>query len=256
MIDYHNHILPNIDDGARDFDEALMMIEKAYSGGITHIISTVHFNHPQIKVSKDYNYLLSLAKELEDRAKAIDISIKITPSAEVYFNDQILESINNPIVRFREKYILIEFDPQILPKNFSNVLYEIQLNGLKVIIAHPERYRNIQNEINIIKQWKNKDVLIQVNAGSILGYNGLKIKKTAMDIIFMGYCDIIGSDAHNLSTRPFCLEKAYKKIEVLCGKNTVEILKYNAEAIVENKLLKQTPKASKSFFRMLKSLVK
>ena len=257
MIDYHNHILPNIDDGASNFDEALSMIQKSHLEGTSHIISTVHFNHPQMKkVSKDYNYLCSVAKELEDRAKMIGVPIKITPSAEVYYNDKILDSINNPLVRFQDKYILIELDTQILPIDFSEKIYEIQLAGLKVIIAHPERYRNIQNSMNLVKRWRDRDILLQLNAGSILGHYGFKVQKIAMDIIYGGHCDLIGSDAHNFSTRPFCLKKAYNKIEVLCGKNIVKILKSNAEAIACNKTLNKTPAVSMSYLRMLKSLVK
>ena len=68
MIDFHNHIIPGVDDGAKSFDTAISMVKKAYNDGTRTIISTIHFQHPTIPfVDLEYYHILSLAKKLKKR---------------------------------------------------------------------------------------------------------------------------------------------------------------------------------------------
>ena len=72
--------------------------------------------------------------------------------------------------------MLIEFNPQLLPNDLANNFFSLQVSGITPIVAHPERYRNIQINIDLAKKWKEKDYLLQVNAGSILGNYGPRVK--------------------------------------------------------------------------------
>jgi len=252
MIDFHNHVLPNLDDGAKNFDVALAMIKKAYSEGTTHIVSTVHFQHPQmLDINTDYKYLCSVAQELEKKAKEKNMPIKITPSAEVYFSTNLDELVDNPTVILNQSYMLVEFSPQLLPHNLSEVIYKIQIKGITPIIAHPERYRNIQRNYKIAKRWKEKDYILQINAGSILGLSGPRIQKTALTLLENGLCHLVGSDAHNQHKRPICLIDAYNFIEKKFDNEYVELLKENAEILFNNKQIiniKSRLKNESSFF--------
>ena len=92
MIDFHNHIIPNLDDGPKSLENSLAMIQKAYSDGFSTIVNTVHLDHPSVHVSKEQilKYHI-LSKNLEKECRKINIPITIIPCAEVYFSEKTYE---------------------------------------------------------------------------------------------------------------------------------------------------------------------
>ena len=259
MIDFHNHIIPGVDDGARSFDTAMSMVKKAYDDGTRTIISTVHFQHPTIPaVDFEYYHILSLAKKIEEKAIRQNCPIKIVPSAEVYYSSDLKKLLDNELVILNDKFMLIEFNPQLLPNDLASNFFSLQVSGITPIVAHPERYRNIQINIETAKTWKNKDYLLQVNAGSLLGNYGTKVKKTAFKLIENGLCHFVGSDAHDENRRPFCLKDSYNIIEKISSKEYVDLLKNNSKSLMESKeILNFKPKkAGGKFFGGLSNLFK
>jgi protein-tyrosine phosphatase len=107
------------------------------------------------------------------------------------------------------------------------------MSGVTPIIAHPERYRLVQNNFNIINEWLNFGCIIQVSAGSILGRMGKDIEKTALKIINNNQCQILGSDAHNNMNRNFLLKDAYNFIEKIIGKSAIKLVLDNPKAVLE-----------------------
>lgn len=259
MIDFHNHVIPGVDDGAKSFDTAMSMVKKAYNDGTRTIISTVHFQHPTIPfVDLEYYHILSLAKKIEEKAIRENCPIKIIPSAEVYYSSDLKKLLNNELVIINDQFMLIEFNPQLLPKDLASNFFSLQVSGITPIVAHPERYRNIQINIDIAKKWKEKDYLLQVNAGSILGNYGPKVKKTALRLVENGLCHFVGSDAHDQNRRPFCLKESYKIIEKITNKEYVDLLKNNSESLIKSKeiLNFQPKKVGSNFFGRISDLFK
>ena len=258
MIDFHNHVLANVDDGPKSLDESIDMLKTAAKQGITDIINTVHFQHPKMQNKNvEYEYLKSKVSELQlilDREK---IKIIIHLSAEVFYLPNLLEISTNPLTTIGSgKYMLIEFKTNIFPTDFENQFYELQSNGITPIIAHPERYKFIQKEVNILKIWIERDYVIQIDAGSILGQFGKNIQKVALEMIKNGFIHLIGSDAHNNKNRNFCIKEAYeqldkydKKVVEKLKNNTINILKgRKIEKIdIENKRINMTSKLFKLF---------
>ena len=91
------------------------------------------------------------------------------------------------------------------------------MNGITPIIAHPERYKMVQNDLNIIFDWINAGCIIQVDSGSVLGFLGKKAKETSLAIIGENCCHVLASDAHNDTNRNFCIKESYEIAKNIIG---------------------------------------
>ena len=110
MIDFHNHVLPDVDDGPSTLEISMNMLREAFKQGITEIINTVHFQHPKMyNKNFEYNYLKNKTKELQTHIDNENINIKIHLSAEVFYLPNLVEISNNPLVTVgRKKYMLMK----------------------------------------------------------------------------------------------------------------------------------------------------
>lgn len=218
MIDFHNHIIPKIDDGSKNLDMSIKMIRKASSEGTKTIINTVHFQHPTIKtIENNYGIVNDQKIKLEEAIAKNNIDMEILSFAEVYYAPNLHRLIDNELLIIKEKYMLIEFDPLFIPENHEDILYKLQLRGITPIIAHPERYRAIQNNIENAKRWIELGYFLQINSGSIIGKFGKPIMNTSLSLMKKGYCHLIGSDAHNDKNRNFLLKDALELTEKKFG---------------------------------------
>ena len=240
MIDFHNHVIPAVDDGSKSLEMSLEMLQEAENQGITDVVSTIHFQHPKMdNKSTEYLFIKEKCEELQELLDVNKINIKIHIGAEVFYLPNLKEILDNPLVTIggNRKYMLIEFQTKILPPNYISELHRLAQSGITPIIAHPERYVPIQENINLCKDWISRGYVLQADAGSIIGHFGKKCKLTVMELIELGYIQIIGSDAHNNRVRNFCLKPAYDKIERLFGVQIVEKLKNNSNLLLDGKNL-------------------
>ena len=124
MIDFHNHILPGVDDGARTMEESLSMLGYAQEMGITDVVNTIHLQHPRMDGKNvDYNYVCSVKDELKIEMNKKNININIHLGAEVFFDFNLLELSKNKLANFGNgKYMLIEFQSNFFPPYFDNHL--------------------------------------------------------------------------------------------------------------------------------------
>lgn len=202
MIDIHCHILPEIDDGARDLETAIRMCHMAEMNGIKHIVATPHTN-----TVDNIDYFLRLRDErlrtLRESIEKRGINVNLYPGAEVFVDDDIFFA--NDLKRLAingSRYILIEF-------NFRNVhirkiydyLNEIINMGLVPIIAHPERYEFFQFDYDAVNSLAKNGVIFQINATSLASLDGLQEFELAYSMAYNGLASLIGTDAHSLSHR-------------------------------------------------------
>tara|TARA_Y100001970_G_scaffold168897_1_gene206526 strand:+ start:3476 stop:4270 length:795 start_codon:yes stop_codon:yes gene_type:complete len=238
MIDFHNHILPGVDDGAKTMEESIDMLLHAQNQGITDVVNTVHFQHPKMEgKNSDFDFISSVKDELMEEMYKKKININIHLGSEVFFNFNLLDILDNPLVTFcNGKYMLIEFQTFIMPKGYEKHLYELKMSGVTPIIAHPERYKPVQKDINIIKKLINSGCLMQVDAGSLLGHFGAACKLTSELMFKSNMAHIIGSDAHSRGKRNFCLKDSInhlKKIEI--NSTILDSLLNNPHKIISGK---------------------
>lgn len=184
MWDFHTHILPGIDDGAENFDEAISMIEELRGLGFEGVVATPHANPMYIP---DRKRLKDLRDDLQGRTgfpiligyeTAMDVLLIEDPT---YFA---IEGTNMILVE------LPWFDESF---DYRGLLMGLLKRGLRPILAHPERHSHI--DMGALEDIKSMGVLIQVNVKSILGAYGESVRRKALQ--FFPLSDIVGSDAHS-----------------------------------------------------------
>ncbi len=240
MIDFHNHILPNVDDGSKSMNMTIEMLLEAHAQGITDVVNTVHFQHPkfggkEISFKLIRNKTLMLQNELKKRR----IPIKIHIGAEVFYLPNLLSLKDKPLTTFGNgKYMLIEFQTNHIPDKHRETLFNLKMKGVTPIIAHPERYHSVQKDINLVYDWLNAGCIIQVDAGSLLGLMGKSALQASQVILKQHWCQVIGSDAHDNKKRNFVLNDGLNISKKLVGNVANNYVFDHPKAILEGKAIK------------------
>ena len=213
MIDIHCHILPGIDDGSKDLDTSIQMLNTAVETGTKKCIATPHYYWGQFE--NNYISVTNHVKKLNSEAALRNIPIEIFPGQEVFVDKHTLDLCKRGIIRGlnHTKYILIEFPIDVLPSDAFDLIYELKILGAKPIIAHPERYVYIINKTSTINRFIEEECLFQINSSSIMGLFGPEVKKTALTLIENGICQFIASDAHSTGRRNADMTKALSIIK-------------------------------------------
>ena len=237
MVDTHNHILFDIDDGCRNIEESITLLRKMEELGFNKIILTPHYikGTNLIANNNEKEYKLN---QLKEKIKENKINIELYLGNEIFITDNIIELLKNDNVSSinNSSYVLIElpFENEII--GLSDILYELRYNKLIPIIAHPERYTYFQNDISKIESLRDEGILFQVNYSSILGFYGKKAKKTMKYLLKNGYVDFFGTDIHRTS-KTYVLDK-FKKIEKkitrIIGKDEYKEIVKNGKRIINN----------------------
>jgi len=257
MIDFHNHIIPNLDDGSKSVEMSISMLKEAQAQGITDVINTVHYQHPKLYAKNtSYDFVINEVRKMQDIANSNNIDIKIHAASEVFFQFNLTKILDNPITTIGNgKYMLIEFNTLSFPKGYEEELFKLQLNGITPIIAHPERYRGVHINIDVVKKWIERGYLIQIDCASILGGFGKNAKNTAIKLLENGLCHLIGSDAHNDKKRNFLLKTTIEKCISIIGSESTNIILSNSKCILDGEDC-QTYKYQKTKRKLFRSFLK
>ena len=236
MIDFHSHIIPNIDDGSRSVEETFNLLQEAQEVGFDGIVLTSHYIE---------NYYETNAPERDIWVKAISDNLKIKGletnlflGNEIYISDNMMNlliegkasTINN------SSYVLFEMPMNTEPMNLYDVIYSLEENKLIPVLAHPERYSFVQKEPELVYDLIQKGVLMQSNYGSILGQYGEKAKFTVKKFLESDMVHFLGSDVHRPKTIYPKIPQALEEIEKIIGKEKLEKLTtINPKLALENK---------------------
>lgn len=223
FIDIHSHLLPGIDDGAKDLNNSIELIQKMSSYGIKNFITTPHIlgdlypNTPEIINSK----LTEVKNELVKRG-ITDIAIKA--AAEYMLDEEfsiILEKEN--ILTLKDNLVLVEMSYFSPPNNLFDILFQLGLKGYKPVLAHPERYNSYHKNFRVFQKLKNAGCLFQLNLLSLTENYGKEVQKTAERLLKENMYDFVGTDTHNLnhldSLKKISTKNNLPKIEKLMQNN-------------------------------------
>lgn len=254
MIDIHSHILPGIDDGAKNKEISRKLIELAKKTGTTDIIATPH----TLSASSYDKPKWSMIEELVKEAKQEGINIYTGAELEVNWDIQeLIKKDSSEYCLANSRYLLAELPSQTMPNYVDEFFYELQMKDKTVIIAHPERHPILQKNPDILYKWVKKGILLQCNAGSFTGFFGSNVKNFAQSLLRHDLVHFIGSDAHNLQKRTTDIRPLREEIIKIIGeKKTKEIFEINPQYILEDKEFNaDEPKAfereKKSFLKRL-----
>lgn len=231
MIDIHAHILPAVDDGAKDDTESQLMLQDAICEGIHTIVATPHY---QPRFLNEKATILKKVELLQQMAVQKQLDINILPGQEIRIYGQLLEDFEaGKLLSLADSnYILIEFPFHDIPHYTERLFYDIGLQGLIPIIAHPERntafLKNPEKLYNLV----TKGALAQLTSSSIAGFFGKEVQKFSEQLIEANLVHMVASDAHNTTNRKFNLSEAYEQIMKKYGASYVSYFEKNAHAVV------------------------
>jgi protein-tyrosine phosphatase len=230
MIDVHSHIIHGVDDGPSSIEESLRMVEVAEKLGIRTIIATPHFHENIFGMERvEENY-----QELLYKSKAYEVDLK--KGFEVF-----VDPSNSIITRSRKKltlnqtgHILIEFPLNANPVYCLDAIKNLQLENILPVIAHPERNREFQKKFGSLVNFIKSRCMIQIDAASIAGIYGIRVKEFARELIKMNFADIVASNAHYALDYSEWYLEAYKNVVQWVGLESAYKLFYsNAKKILD-----------------------
>lgn len=209
LIDFHTHILPNVDDGSKNVDTSVKMIELLAKQKVKTVVATPHFNANKKSISDFLEERNASYNELSNVLPTYAPDILLGAEVEYYEGISRLDSISKLRIE-KSNLLLIEMPLSMWSEYVLKEILELSCSsGITVVIAHLERYMKFQTTQTLECLRKN-GVLMQVNADY---FNGFFTKNKASSLLINGMVHFIGSDCHDLKKRAPNISKAYKTIE-------------------------------------------
>ena len=236
MIDFHAHILPNIDDGSTSMEESINLIKEAEQAGFTGIISTSHYlqNYYECDEKERRRILAELANQVKVADAEAEMP-KLYLGSEIYISTDIVELLKEGKASTINgtNYVLFELPMNSKPLFAKEVVYKLIENGYNPIIAHPERYSYVKENIEFVRELKNMGALFQSNYGSVIGMYGGSAKKTLKKLLKEDLISFLGSDVHAVGQIYPKVPKILRKLEKwISPEKLKELTTLNAEEIL------------------------
>lgn len=215
MIDLHCHILPAIDDGAADMAEALALLRLAQQQGISHMVATPHVQSGYYDNS--VTVITEALQGLRQAAAEAGIDIQLAAAAELRVEPQLIQLAERKALPLLGHYqndmlLLLEFPHSHIPPGSDKLIKYLARLGYRIMVAHPERNRELQQDPTKINQLKRLDCLFQLTAASVLGVMGDKPMQLARQYLNDGIFTVVATDCHSLKRRPPQLLQAKEQI--------------------------------------------
>lgn len=254
IVDLHCHILPGIDDGAKQLNDSLAMARMAVEQGITHMLCTPHHNNN--KYNNPADQVIANVKNLQDELERLEIPLLLYEGQEVRIGGNILEQIESNELLFADlynRYLLIELPTNELPAYTAPLFRTLIERGHIPILVHPERNSKLIEEPNKLLPFLEMGVLTQLTAPSYVGVFGKKIQQTAKQMVANNLVYMVASDAHNIQKRGFFMQKAYQSMVKDVGSEQVYAMQQMARDVlngdqVERPKFQAVKKRKFSFF--------
>ena len=194
--DIHSHFIPGIDDGSPDMETSILLIKKMQELGYSKVITTPHVMSDFYKNSSE-TILKGLAA-VRSELKLQNINMDINAAAEYYLDFDFEQKIGKEkFLTFGDNYILVELSFMQVPNNLFDIVFKLQMEGYKVVLAHPERYGyyNQEDYDSLII----RGVLLQINLLSLIGYYSPQIQQKTKELIAKNQVSFVGTDCHNMN---------------------------------------------------------
>jgi len=196
-VDMHSHLLPGIDDGLQKTEDTVSFMKELYQLGYKkfictpHVMGGVHANSP--------GTILPVLSMVKDALKQNGIPVDIEAAAEYMIDHEFEQSIvkKDPLLIFAKKYILVEMSYVAASPFLNQVIFNLQLEGLQPVLAHPERYNYYHSKFSNYEKIKDRGCLFQVNILSLSGYYGKQVKAIAEKLLKAKMVEFVGTDMHH-----------------------------------------------------------
>lgn len=234
MIDLHCHILPDVDDGAPDFDTAVAMAKILADAGFTQVAASPHYGE-----GPGGDVLPALAAErrqaLQERLQAEGVDLQLLPNAEHHVTPQLFTRLREGQgvpVGGSGAWLLVELPWQAIPRP-EDVLFRVQLAGYRLLLAHPERYSYL--DVDAVQRLVDRGVRMQLELGSFVGVYGERAHKRAMALMKDGLGHVLATDLHRPKQAEIWLAEALAFVRKRFGSDALGLaLQRNPQAIFNN----------------------
>ncbi len=195
--DMHSHLIPGIDDGAKDMEDSLQLIRGLIDLGYRKLITTPHIlvdYYPNTPTTIGNGY-----DAVQMELKRLGITVEFRAAAEYLLDDHFITLLESgqPLLTLKDKMVLIELSFAVPAINLKEILFQAQLKGYQPVLAHPERYLYFGANKGWYEQLKDAGCLFQLNLLSIKGYYGKGSLELAQYLIKKKYVDLLGTDLHH-----------------------------------------------------------
>lgn len=233
MVDIHCHILPGVDDGARNFSETETMLRIAYKEGIRTIFATPHTSEGMTE--EEWQRRKEIFARTRQLAGMIGEDFRIVLGAEILYTSGIIRELKDGRIRTMNgsPFVLIEFPLYVDFSYIRQAVQDLKGAGYRPMLAHVERYPALADVENI-GYLIEMGAYIQVNASSVTGKSGWKVKRYIKRLLKNEYIHFIGTDAHGKQHRRPLMKECAAYIEKkagrqyrnrVCGGNAKEIIR-------------------------------
>lgn len=246
MIDLHAHILPGLDDGAADLDEALAMADLALADGITTVVATPHHDaaEPDLPALALAGWT-AFRRALLARGLALDVllgfELLLTPALAA------LGARARDLGLNASRYLLVELPPGPVPPYLLDTIFRLQGHGLRPILAHAERYPAVAD---LAADLVGRGLLLQINGDSLLGTHGREVRRRTERLVAAGQAHFLCSDTHSPRRRAPRLAEAAAAASRLVGPAAADALVHaNPAAVLADIDLPPMPPIRRRFAR-------
>lgn len=236
MIDIHCHFLPNIDDGSKSWEETMEMARIAVSDGVTGAVMTPHWIQGTTWQPAPET-VISLVAEMNRRLRAEGIDFTAYPGMEIGIIPDLPRVLSDgKILPLAEgEFVLIEIPFYSLPMGLEDVIFGIETQGKKAVMAHPERNREFQSSPRRILDFINMGALVQITAGSLTGGFGDSAKKCSVELAKLGAVHFVASDAHSTRHRNPIVSDGLSVLKKAVGQEGVDTVVANTYEVLRGR---------------------
>jgi len=222
MYDLHCHILPGIDDGPADWSGSLAIARALVAEGVTCVAATPH--GPGSSQSRIYlpSRLRDLVVQLREYLQRAKLGLQVVLGTEMVVASDLTERLRQgDLLGYgTSRPVLLETPAHIVIEHLQRSIFDLQLAGHRVILAHPERTRVFQDNPNLLIPLIERGVVVQITAASLVGWHGQRLQDITTQMVYHNLAQIIASDAHApTGARAPAMREAFQVATQLVGEH-------------------------------------
>ena len=242
MIDLHSHILPGLDDGSSDLKMSLDMARMAVADGIAamactpHILPGLYDNSP--------SDIRKRTQKFQQKLLEAQIPLQVVAGCDAHMRPDFIQGLkaDRILTINRSRYVLFEPPHMVAPLRLEDLLFSVMTSGFMPILTHPERLKWTETNFPVIERLSAAGVWMQITAGSLTGQFGQRPKYWAEKMLALGMVHILATDAHNLTSRPPILSKAYDMASAAIGREEASHLVVTRPVnVLDNEPIENSP---------------
>jgi protein-tyrosine phosphatase len=231
MIDIHCHLLPGIDDGPRNWEDAVELCRAMTDDGIRRAVATPHL------IDGIYENVRSrvqpLVAELRQRCRDGGIDLDVLAGAEIDISSRFAGGATEDLPALGDgKAVLFEMPVAVVPHSMAEIIFSARARGFVPVLAHPERNELLQDDPAMAAAWVEAGAALQLDGDSLLGVWGRRTKRCGEELLIRGLLHAMASDAHSRDKRPPRLGRALERARELVGDDAVKLVVDGPELIL------------------------